>query len=176
MSELKRILERYKQNGEDEQRFMDKHTDNVADHDAPGSAEIKKASNVTKKKKRTADQEGDSVYETFSMEDIRAVLVSEDIDEEVIDRIETHLIEASPEFFMNIIGDAIHQFREEATDEEKVVIDEMLSTEEGYEELIELIFEEDDDDDEDDDDEDDEDDDEVIDDKPKIKKEKKSEE
>ena len=146
MTTLKSILEKYKQNGEDEQRFMDKHTENVSVMDGPGVAELQKAMGHTKKVKRIADQEGDEVYEStdhFSIEDIKSVLVTEDIDEDTINRIEQHLVEASPSYFMEIIDNAVETFREEASEEERAIIDEMLSTEEGYQELVDLIFEED---------------------------------
>jgi len=183
MTTLKSILEKYKQNGEDEQRFMDKHTENVSVLDGPGVEEIQKAARGVSAAKHIGykSDEDETVYEStdrFSIEDIKAVLVTEDIDEDIIERVENHLLEASPSYFMQIIDSAVHSFREEATDEERAVIDEMLSTEEGYQELVGLIFEEDEDDDEDDDededDDDEDDDDEVIDANPKMKKEKKS--
>jgi hypothetical protein len=180
MSTLKTILEKYKQNAEDEQRFMEKHTENVSVMDGPGVAEIEKAvkghTYASRKEQRAGYDAGDdeSVYEsteTFSIEDIKAVLSSEEIDEDIINRIESHLVEGSPSYFLNIIDGAIETFREEATDEERELIDEMTSTEEGYQELVDLIFEEDDDEDDDDEDEDDEDDDD--DDKEVIKKKEK---
>lgn len=177
---LKSILEKYKAKGADEQHFMDKHTDNVQVTDGPGAKEADAAAKKVKKSTRKPHHgyepgEDEEVYESvdrFSIEDIKSVLVTEELDEEIVDRIEKTLLEASPAYFMQIVDEAVNAFVEEATDEERAILDEMLSTEEGYQELVDLIFEEDDDDDDEDDEDDedeDDDDEDVIDPKPKLK-------
>lgn len=149
-SELTQILEKYKAKGGDEQRFMDKHTDNISVFDGPGVEEISKAVDGVKAHNRFENNHG---YESGQ-------------DEEVYEDLQ--YADADPTFFMQIIEEAISEIYEESSDEEKQLMDEMFSTEEGYEEFITMILEADEDDDDEDDDEDDEDD-EIIEKKPKIK-------
>lgn len=166
---LKNILEKYRAAGGDEQRFADKHTDNVQVTDGPGAKEASKAGKSTKKKKDERHGyepgEDEEVYESsvFNIEDLRSVLSEKEMDESLIEEIEKELVEAKDTTdYFNLIDDAINTFIEEASEEERAVVQEMISTEEGYQELLDFIFEEDDEDeeDDDDDDEDDEDDDE----------------
>lgn len=182
-STLKNILEKYKARSEDEQHFMDKHTDNVAMHDAVGKSEHDDAVSKIKKHSRSKTRQGyepgedEEVYESFTLEDVRAALSAAEINESVIDEVEDTLTNASPSYFMKIIDEAINEFYDEASEEEQNLLDEMLSTDEGYEELIDFIFEEkceecgceececDDEDEEDDDDE-------IVDTKPKMKESK----
>lgn len=139
------------QKGEDEQRFIDKHADNVQTTDAVGKAEhdkIKKSSKMASRKNHGYEPGEDAkVYEESSADDM--------LDD---------LIEA-----------VINEFLEEEADaDEAETLREMLSTEEGYAEFLDIILSEEDEKcpecgcDECECDGDDE----VIDASPKIKKEK----
>lgn len=161
MSTLQSILEKYKAKSEDEQNFMDKHTDNVQVTDHPNAKDVHDSAKKVKKADRKSNRQGyepeedAEVYESqqmFSIDEIKAVLASVEVEEEVIDRIEDTLEEASPAYFLQIIDEAVQEFLEEADEEDREILDEMLATEEGYEELIDLIFEDEDEDDDDDDD------------------------
>jgi len=182
MSELQRILEKYKSRAgddSDEQRFIDKHTDNVSVFDGPGVAEVQKAAQATSFVDRSMEHgynpgQDEEVYESFSIEDLRSVFKSMDVEQEIAEEVVKSLKESAPSHVLKVIDEAVQEYYDEASDEEKAVLDEMLSTDEGYEELLNQIFEEDDDEDEDEDDEDedDEDDDEEdgdIDVNPKMK-------
>ena len=158
---LQSILEKYKAKSGDEQNFMDKHTDNVDQTDGPGAKEVHDGAKKVKKADRKSNRQGyepeedAEVYESqqmFSIDEIKAVLASVELEEDMIDHIEDTLEEASPAYFLQIIDEAVAEFLEEADEEDREILDEMLQTQEGYEELIDMIFEEEDDDDDDDDD------------------------
>jgi len=143
------IIEKYKSRAGDgpEQDFMDKHTENVSILDGPGYAEIRKASDATQYHVRKPQHGNDAGDD-----------------------------EAVYEEYAEAINEAVEEFLEEATEEERETLEELFSTEEGYDEFVSYIFEEKDDEDDeededDDEEEDDDDDDEVIDASPKIKKE-----
>jgi hypothetical protein len=151
------ILEKYKSRaGEDsaEQDFVYKHTDNIEVFDGPGVAEIKAAIAAAPGHAIHSDprhgykpDEDASVYENldiFELEQIKEALAESNLDEETIQQIEASLLESSSSQMLKIIDEAVSDFYQEATDEEKSVLDEMLSTDEGYAELLDMIFEEDD--------------------------------
>lgn len=123
-----------------EDDFIGKHIDNVEDHDDsvnkdghPHTAGEKgKRAPIKKHRKGYEKGEDETVYEEVDL-----------IDEEL-------------EILANIVEEAIDEFMEEATDEEREIIAEMLETDEGYNELIAAVLEAKDDC-ECDDDEDDED-------------------
>lgn len=140
------IIEKYEARSGDEQNFMDKHTDNVSIFDGPGVAEIRKASDAVSYINRDP-QKGYNPGE----------------DEEVYEE------------YADLINQAVEDFLEEASEEEREALEELFATEEGYDEFVSMLFEEDDEE-EDDDDEDDEDDDDEegeIETNPKVKKESK---
>ena len=165
MSEyLSSILEKYKAKGEDEQRFMDKHTDNVQVTDGPGKKEHDAAAAKAKKHKRSPHKgyepgEDEEVYESadfFSIDDVRQALTEVELDEETIFAVEENLQDHSPTHFLNIIDEAVQEFyQEEADEEEKAWIDEMLESDESFEKFLDMIFEEDDEDEDDDEEEND---------------------
>ena len=157
MTDLNDILEKYKARSGDEQNFMDKHTDNVQVTDAPGGDTAKKVVDKMKKHDRKSTRQG-----------------LEPEEEEDMYESEEHLIDMIDEMIRDY-------YNADASSEEQELLDEMLSSAEGYQELVDMIFEsedEDEDEDEEDDDEDedeeddDDDDDEVIEKNPKLKKDK----
>jgi hypothetical protein len=91
--------------------------------------------------------------------------------------------EAVYEEYAKTIQAAVDEFIEEASEEDRLALEELFSTEEGYDEFISSIMEddkdddededEDDDEDEDEDDDEDDDEDEVVEKNPKLKKEAK---
>lgn len=147
MSNLRSILEKYKKvegghldpqrSGADgaEDDFIGKHIDNVDTYEGP-SVDADGRSHTPKnpdkmaprKKHRKGYEPGEdkSVYEESDLsldEDMKA--------------------------FAYLVNEAVSEFyEEEATESEKQWLDEMLSTNEGYEELISALFEEDKDEDE----------------------------
>lgn len=144
--------------GEDEQNFIDKHVDNVEVTDTPvlkktgghpHSAGEKQAMAPRKKHRKGYEPGEDAkVYEELSLEE-------------------------STDIMFELIEEAITDFLEEdATEEEAAILSEILSSEENYEEFIDMMFEEKCEDCGCEECECDDDDDEVIDDNPKIKKEK----
>lgn len=139
------ILEKYKAKGGDEQRFMDKHTENVSVFDGPGVAEIDAAAKFVPTYDRSENNYGNNEGE----------------DEEVYEEIESN----DPNYFLSIIDDAIKAVYAESDKEDRDILDEMFATEEGYEEFISMIFEADDEDEDEDETEemDDEDEDEMDD-------------
>lgn len=151
-----------KEKGEDEQRFIDKHVDNVMTHDAVGKDEHDKihgAAALHSRKPNHGNDPGEAkdAYEEYDYDemDLGEMTLEESIDN-MFDLVET----------------VIEEFLEEEADtDEAEILREMLSTEEGYEEFLDILFEEkckecgcEDCECEGDD--------EVIDDAPKIKKEK----
>jgi hypothetical protein len=195
MSELQRILEKYKKadatvsragKDSDEQRFVDKHIENVSVFDGPGVAEVEKAAQSVGMVDRNMEHgynpgQDAEVYENFSIEDLQSVFESIDIDQTIAEEVISTLKESAPSHVLKVIDEAVQEYYDDATEEEKEMLDEMLSTSEGYEELLSHIFEEeeededDDEDDEDDDDDSDDDEDGDIDVDPKMKKSDKSE-
>lgn len=151
-----------KEKGEDEQRFIDKHIDNVMTHDAVGKDEhdkIHAAADLHSRKPNHGNNPGEAAdtYEEYEYDEI-------DLGEMTL--------EESIDNMFDLIETVIEEFLEEEADtDEAAILREMLSTEEGYEEFLDILFEEkckecgceecec-------------EGDDEVIDDAPKIKKEK----
>jgi hypothetical protein len=165
MTNLLTILEKYKsRSGEDspEQDFFYKHTDNVSVFDGPGVAEIRAAIDAapghavnTELRHGYKPDEDASVYESFDIEQVRIALQEAELDEETISEIEQSLIEDSEIELHQMVGEAVADYYNNATEEEQQILDEMLSTDEGYEELLDMIFEnEEDDEDEEEDDED----------------------
>ena len=147
------ILEGYKAKSGDEQNFMDKHTENMSIMDGPGYAEIRKATDAVSYINRNP---------------VKGYNPGQDA--EVYEE------------YADVINQAVEDFLEEASDEERETLEELFSTEEGYDEFVSMIFEKDEDDDDEDDDDDDEDDDDDVDDdeedgeietNPKVKKESK---
>ena len=158
MTDFNSILEKYKARSGDEQNFMDKHTDNVNVTDAPGGDTAKKVIDKMKKHDREKTRQG-------------------------LDPEEEEDMYESNEHLIEMIDVMIREYYEEdASAEEQEILDEMMSSAEGYQELVDMILisedededeDEDDDDedeDEDDDDEDDDEDDEVIEKNPIINK------
>ena len=141
------ILEGYKAKSGDEQNFMDKHTENMSIMDGPGYAEIRKATDAVS---------------YINRDPMKGYNPGQD--EEVYEE------------YADLINQAVEDFLEEASDEERETLEELFSTEEGYDEFVSMIFEKEDDDDDDDDEDDDDDDDEEdgeIETNPKVKKESK---
>lgn len=140
MSDLNTILEKYKARSGDEQNFMDKHTDNVNVTDAPHGDTAKKVIDKMKKHDRKKTRQG---LEPEEEEDMY------ESNEHLVDMIDVMIRE---------------YYEEDATPEEQELLDEMMSSAEGYQELVDMILiseDEDEDDDEEDDEDDEEDDDEV---------------
>jgi hypothetical protein len=172
MTNLLTILEKYKSRaGEDspEQDFFYKHTDNVSVFDGPGVAEIRAAIDAapghavnTELRHGYKPDEDASVYESFDIEQIREALQITGLDEDTINEIEQSLIEDAEIELHQMVGEAVADYYNSATEEEQQILDEMLSTDEGYEELLDMIFEngdeEDDEDEENDEDEEDDED------------------
>jgi len=188
MSELlSNILEKYKRagildidrSGADgkESDFIGKHTDNVNVFDGPGVAEIDKAVAAINHIKRGPERHGHEidtdadVYESADMsyaDEIEELSGMDYNDEDLV--IEEDILQEDAAFFLKLIDEAVAEFyEEEADDEEREMLDEMLASDEGYQEFIDLIFEAKECDDEDDDD-----DDEVIEKNPKLKGKKAS--
>jgi len=141
------ILEGYKAKSGDEQNFMDKHTENMSIMDGPGYAEIRKATDAVS---------------YINRDPVKGYNPGQD--EEVYEE------------YADLINQAVEDFLEEASDEERETLEELFSTEEGYDEFVSMIFEKEDDDEDDDDEDDDDDDDEEdgeIETNPKVKKESK---
>ena len=138
MSELlTTILEKYvARSGPDsgEQDFVDKHTDNVNVTDAPGREGPSEGEKRKKAARKKFNQGEDDP------EDEEAMYEEVDIDE------------------------VIREYYEEATDEEREILDQMMESEESREELARWILEADEDEDGDDDSKEDEDEDEEEDD------------
>ena len=142
------IIEKYEARSGDEQNFMDKHTDNISVFDGPGVAEVRKASDAVS---------------YINRDPIKGYNPGQD--EEVYEELALE------------IEEAVNEFMAEASDEEREALEELFSTEEGYDEFVAMIMEDDDEDDEDDDEEDDDDDEDgEIEVNPKVKKEKGSQE
>ena len=141
------ILEGYKAKSGDEQNFMDKHTENMSIMDGPGYAEIRKATDAVS---------------YINRDPVKGYNPGQD--EEVYEE------------YADLINQAVEDFLEEASDEERETLEELFSTEEGYDEFVSMIFEKEDDDKDDDEEDDDDDDDEEdgeIETNPKVKKESK---
>ena len=151
MSDLNTILEKYKARSGDEQNFMDKHTENVQVTDAPHGDTAKKTIEKMKKHDRKKTRQGMEPEEEEGMYESEEQLV------DMIDRL------------------IREYYNDDASSEEREMLDEMMSSAEGYQELIDMVFEEtekDEDEDEEDEDEEDDDDDDVIEKNPKLKKDK----
>lgn len=142
MSDLNTILEKYKARSGDEQNFTDKHTDNINTTDAPGGDTVKKVIDKMKKHDRKATRQGLDPEEEEDMYESN---------EDLLDTIDTMIRE---------------YYDEEASAEEKELLDEMMSSAEGYQELVDMVFEEKDKNDDEDDENDDGD--EIIEKNPKL--------
>lgn len=175
---VKTILEKMKkvergyldqpEKGDDEQRFIDKHIDNVATYDADGKEEHDDIHGAAQK----ADRKPHKGYDPGEDEEV----YESTMDTDLLSIMEDMSLEESTDFFFNVLEETIDEFfNEEATDEEKEILEDVFSSEENYAEFLEMIFEaekcEDDEmDDEEDEDEEEDDEDEVIDTEPKMKK------
>lgn len=155
---LSNILEKYKKAGAldidrsgadgKENDFIGKHTDNVDTFDGPGMKEIDAAVAAVSHAKR-APHKGyevdtdDDVYESTDMtyaDDIEELAGMEYDDEDLM--LEEDQLQEDASFFMNLIDEVVEEFyNEEADEEEKAMLDEMLATDEGYIEFVDLIFE-----------------------------------
>ena len=155
---LSNILEKYKKAGTldidrsgadgKENDFIGKHTDNVDTFDGPGMKEIDAAVAAVSHAKR-APHKGyevdtdDDVYESTDMtyaDDIEELAGMEYDDEDLM--LEEDQLQEDAGFFMKLIDEVVEEFyNEEADEEEKAMLDEMLATDEGYIEFVDLIFE-----------------------------------
>lgn len=159
MSELlSNILEKYKKAGAldidrsgadgKEEDFIGKHIDNVETFDGPGMKEIDAAVAAVSHAKR-APHHGhevdtdDDVYESLDMtyaDDIEELSGMEYDDEDLM--IEEDVLQEDAAFFMKLIDEVVEEFyNEEADEEEKAMLDEMLASDEGYIEFVDMIFE-----------------------------------
>ena len=155
---LSNILEKYKKAGTldidrsgadgKENDFIGKHTDNVETFDGPGMKEIDAAVAAVSHAKRAPhhgyEVDGDEdVYESTDMtyaDDIEELAGMEYDDEDLM--LEEDQLQEDAGFFMNLIDEVVEEFyNEEADEEEKAMLDEMLATDEGYIEFVDLIFE-----------------------------------
>ena len=156
---LSNILEKYKKAGTldidrsgadgKENDFIGKHTDNVETFDGPGMKEIDAAVAAVSHKKRGDDNHGyevdtdSDVYESIDMtyaDDIEELAGMEYDDDDLM--IEEDVLQEDASFFMKLIDEVVEEFyNEEADEEEKAMLDEMLATDEGYIEFIDTIFE-----------------------------------
>jgi len=155
---LSNILEKYKKAGTldidrsgadgKENDFIGKHTDNVDTFDGPGMKEIDAAVAAVSHAKRAPhhgyEVDGDDdVYESTDMtyaDDIEELAGMEYDDEDLM--LEEDQLQEDAGFFMKLIDEVVEEFyNEEADEEEKAMLDEMLATDEGYIEFVDLIFE-----------------------------------
>ena len=155
---LSNILEKYKKAGTldidrsgadgKENDFIGKHTDNVDTFDGPGMKEIDAAVAAVSHAKRSPHKgyevdTDDDVYESTDMtyaDDIEELAGMEYDDEDLM--LEEDQLQEDASFFMNLIDEVVEEFyNEEADEEEKAMLDEMLATDEGYIEFVDLIFE-----------------------------------
>jgi len=155
---LSNILEKYKKAGTldidrsgadgKENDFIGKHTDNVDTFDGPGMKEIDAAVAAVSHAKRAPHKgyevdEDDDVYESFDMtyaDDIEELSGMEYDDEDLM--IDEEVLQEDAAFFMKLIDEVVEEFyNEEADEEEKAMLDEMLASDEGYIEFVDMIFE-----------------------------------
>lgn len=156
---LTNILEKYKKAGAldidrsgadgKENDFIGKHTDNVAVVDGPGMKEIDAAVAAVDHKKRGPDNHGyeidtdSDVYESVDMtyaDELEELAGMEWDDDDLM--IEEEQLQEDSAFFMKLIDEVVEEFyNEEADEEEKAMLDEMLASDEGYIELVDMIFE-----------------------------------
>jgi len=155
---LSNILEKYKKAGTldidrsgadgKENDFIGKHTDNVETFDGPGMKEIDAAVAAVSYAKRAPHKgyevdSDDDVYESLDMtyaDDIEELAGMEYDDDDLM--IEEDILQEDAAFFMKLIDEVVEEFyNEEADEEEKAMLDEMLATDEGYIEFVDLIFE-----------------------------------
>ena len=155
---LSNILEKYKKAGTldidrsgadgKENDFIGKHTDNVDTFDGPGMKEIDAAVAAVSHAKRaphkgyevdTDDDVSESTDMTYA-DDIEELAGMEYDDEDLM--LEEDQLQEDASFFMNLIDEVVEEFyNEEADEEEKAMLDEMLASDEGYIELVDMIFE-----------------------------------
>jgi len=155
---LSNILEKYKKAGTldidrsgadgKENDFIGKHTDNVDTFDGPGMKEIDAAVAAVSHAKR-APHKGyevdtdDDVYESTDMtyaDEIEELAGMEYVDEDLM--FEEEKLQEDAAFFMKLIDEVVEEFyNEEADEEEKAMLDEMLASDEGYIEFVDMIFE-----------------------------------
>jgi len=155
---LSNILEKYKKAGTldidrsgadgKENDFIGKHTDNVETFDGPGMKEIDAAVAAVSHAKRAPhhgyEVDGDDdVYESTDMtyaDDIEELAGMEYEDEDLM--LDEEQLQEDASFFMKLIDEVVEEFyNEEADEEEKAMLDEMLATDEGYIEFVDMIFE-----------------------------------
>ena len=141
---LSNILEKYKKAGTldidrsgadgKENDFIGKHTDNVDTFDGPGMKEIDAAVAAVSHAKR-APHKGyevdtdDDVYEsteTLYLDDLEELEGVEYDDEDLM--LEEDQLQEDASFFMRLIDEVVEEFyNEEADEEEKAMLDEMLA-------------------------------------------------
>jgi len=155
---LSNILEKYKKAGTldidrsgadgKEVDFIGKHTDNVDTFDGPGMKEIDAAVAAVSHAKRAPHKgyevdSDDDVYESLDMtyaDDIEELSGMEYDDEDLM--LEEEQLQEDANFFMKLIDEVVEEFyNEEADEEEKAMLDEMLASDEGYIEFVDMIFE-----------------------------------
>lgn len=156
---LSNILEKYKKAGTldidrsgadgKENDFIGKHTDNVETFDGPGMKEIDAAVAAVSHQKRGEHRHGyevdgdDDVYEsteTLYLDDLEELEGVEYDDEDLM--LEEDQLQEDASFFMKLIDEVVEEFyNEEADEEEKEMLDEMLASDEGYIEFVDMIFE-----------------------------------
>jgi len=135
-----------------EDNFIGKHIDNVQATDGPGVEKEKGHPHNAGEKVKMADRKKDrkgyepkedaEVYESSDEGyDIEDFYVAEEDDLDVEFDMET--LKEDSLYFMNIFEEAVAEFiEEEADEEEKEMLEEMMSTDEGMMELIDSLFEE----------------------------------
>lgn len=160
MSELlSNILEKYKKAGAldidrsgadgKEEDFIGKHIDNVETFDGPGMKEIDAAVAAIDHIKRGPNRHGHEIdtdadvyesTETLYLDDLEELEGVEYDDEDLM--IEEAILQKDAAFFMKLIDEVVEEFyNEEADEEEKAMLDEMLASDEGYIEFVDMIFE-----------------------------------
>lgn len=151
MSRISSVLEKYEPKPEDEKRFVDKHVVQKHDDVAKNSEDTFKGGKKSKTRKADYEEgEDEKVYENILYR-----LKGDLTEEQMIDLIERFLepVNIDEGVYNSFITSIVEEIYEQASDEEKTVLDEMLASDEGYEEILEMIAEACDcDDDEDDDD------------------------
>jgi hypothetical protein len=155
MSKARELIEKYVAKSPDEQRFWDKHETEVFD-----PMEIRKnvidpslenVGVINRKKERHGYNSADSkaAYENVVIQwrDIQSVLNEADLDEDTRDTIYAGLAEnaldLNESFYDNISEEVINKVYESASDEERELLDEILASDEGHEDVLNALFEED---------------------------------
>jgi len=149
----KSIVEKYVARSPDEQRFWDKHDTqvfdplnvkaNVIDPALKGVGTVKR-----KETKHGYDSaESEAAYENFviQLSDIEAVLTEADLDPELLEQIYSGLAENAialdESFYDNMAEQIIEGVYETSNDAEREMLNNLLSTNEGYEDILDALFE-----------------------------------